>query len=103
MVSFHDLPPPEYQNLADLEAQIQRIVNITNQSRLLDRKLGSSKEWITFLNKKNRSQDEQMGMMFRDHGTGDLEEMSQDFGVNYGGMDTFDVDDDSMRGDIEDL
>lgn len=30
MVSFHDLPPPEHQNLADLEAQIQRIVNVTN-------------------------------------------------------------------------
>lgn len=102
MVSFHDLPPPEHQNLADLEAQIQRIVKITNQSRLMDRKLGSSKEWITFLGRKSRTQDaEQMSSIFRDQGTGELEDTSQDYSVSYGGMDTFD--DDSMRADIEDM
>lgn len=68
----------------------------------MDRKLGYSKEWITFLSKKSRTQDaEQMGNIFRDPGTGDLEDTSQDYGVGYGGMDTFD--DNSMRGDVEDL
>lgn len=70
----------------------------------MDRKLGSSKEWITFLGKKNRNQEvEQMDSVFRDAGTGDLEDTPQEYGVSYGGMHTLVFDDDSMRGDMEDL
>ncbi|KAK6361404.1 hypothetical protein TWF730_005136 [Orbilia blumenaviensis] len=52
MVSFHDLPASETDILKDLEAQIARTVQITNQARQLDKKLGLSKEWINFTGKK---------------------------------------------------
>ncbi|KAK6536762.1 hypothetical protein TWF281_000977 [Arthrobotrys megalospora] len=52
MVSFHDLPASETDILKDLEAQIARTVQITNQARQLDKKLGLSKEWISFTGKK---------------------------------------------------
>ncbi|KAF3190348.1 hypothetical protein TWF788_009145 [Orbilia oligospora] len=52
MVSFHDLPASETDILKDLEAQIARTVQITNQARQLDKKLGLSKEWINFTSKK---------------------------------------------------
>ncbi|KAK6503283.1 hypothetical protein TWF481_008310 [Arthrobotrys musiformis] len=52
MVSFHDLPASEIDILKDLEAQISRTVQITNQARQLDKKLGLSKEWINYTSKK---------------------------------------------------
>lgn len=52
MVSFHDVSSIETDILKDLEAQIARTVQITNQARQLDKKLGFSREWISLTNKQ---------------------------------------------------
>ncbi|EWC46713.1 hypothetical protein DRE_03958 [Drechslerella stenobrocha 248] len=51
MVSFHDLPGLETDILEDLEGQIARTVQITTQARQLDKKLGISKEWLSYTSK----------------------------------------------------
>ena len=52
MVTFHDTPPSEFLTLHKLGEQIARTVRLTDQSRALDRKIGSSKEWAAWLNRK---------------------------------------------------
>ncbi|KAK6539623.1 hypothetical protein TWF694_009831 [Orbilia ellipsospora] len=69
MVSFHDLPESEIDILQDLEAQIARTVQITNQARQLDKKLGISKEYISYTSKMKR------GAGPADHGDQGYEEM----------------------------
>ncbi|KAF8477350.1 hypothetical protein BDZ91DRAFT_774020 [Kalaharituber pfeilii] len=55
VIHFHDNPQSEKRNLRGLEEQIMRTVAITNQAKTLEKKLGLSKEYISYLNKLGKS------------------------------------------------
>lgn len=55
VIHFHNNPQSEKRNLQALEEQIMRTVAITNQAKAMEKRLGVSKEYITFLNKLGKS------------------------------------------------